>query len=167
MPNASAVTRATTARNSDMTTVSDMVASTFCPSTVSRRMLAAIEGHVVLSEPESIATLLHPSPGGDGASDEGKVALLRALIGVLGQPRFEGERRSFVKFDPWQIHQFDSFQIEEQGRIGQRRHNLVRLFRVKFSPLNPHKKKVYQVDFRVDPTAPEGIRDIEGYSYSK
>jgi len=38
---------------------------------------------------------------------------------------------------------------------------------VKFSPLNPHKKKVYKVDFRVDPTAPEGIRDIEGYTYSK
>ena len=33
---------------------------------------------------------------------------------------------------------------------------------VKFSPLNPHKQKNYTVDFRVDPQAPEGIRDIEG-----
>jgi len=38
---------------------------------------------------------------------------------------------------------------------------------VKFSPLNPQKKKVYTVDFTVDPSAPEGVRDIEGYTFSK
>jgi hypothetical protein len=38
---------------------------------------------------------------------------------------------------------------------------------VKFSPLNPQKKKVYTVDFQVDPAAPEGVRDIEAYSFSK
>jgi len=38
---------------------------------------------------------------------------------------------------------------------------------VKFTPLNPQKKKVYKVDFQVDPAAPEGVRDIEGYSFSK
>ena len=38
---------------------------------------------------------------------------------------------------------------------------------VKFTPLNPQKKKVYKVDFQVDPTTPEGVRDIEGYSFSK
>jgi hypothetical protein len=38
---------------------------------------------------------------------------------------------------------------------------------VKFTPLNPQKKKVYKVDFQVDPSAPEGVRDIEGYSFSK
>ena len=38
---------------------------------------------------------------------------------------------------------------------------------VKFTPLNPQKKKVYTVDFQVDPAAPEGVRDIEGYSFSK
>jgi len=38
---------------------------------------------------------------------------------------------------------------------------------VKFSPLNPQKQKVYKVDFTVDPTAPEGVRDIEGYTFSK
>ncbi|MEO5805314.1 hypothetical protein [Devosia sp.] len=38
---------------------------------------------------------------------------------------------------------------------------------VKFTPLNPQKQKVYKVDFQVDPKAPEGVRDIEGYSFSK
>lgn len=38
---------------------------------------------------------------------------------------------------------------------------------VKFTPLNPQKKKVYKVDFQVDPSTPEGVRDIEGYSFSK
>lgn len=38
---------------------------------------------------------------------------------------------------------------------------------VKFSPLNPQKKKVYKVDFRVDSKAPEGVRDIDSYSFAK
>jgi hypothetical protein len=38
---------------------------------------------------------------------------------------------------------------------------------VKFTPLNPQKKKVYSVDFQVDPAAPEGVRDIPAYSFSK
>ena len=38
---------------------------------------------------------------------------------------------------------------------------------VKFSPLNPQRQKVYTVDFAVDPSAPEGVRDIEGYTFSK
>ena len=38
---------------------------------------------------------------------------------------------------------------------------------VKFTPLNPQKQKVYKVDFQVDPLAPEGVRDIEGYAFSK
>jgi hypothetical protein len=38
---------------------------------------------------------------------------------------------------------------------------------VKFTPLNPQKQKVYKVDFRVDPKAPEGICDIDGYAFVK
>jgi len=38
---------------------------------------------------------------------------------------------------------------------------------VKFSPLNPQKQKVYKVDFRVDPRAPEGVLNIDGYSFAK
>jgi hypothetical protein len=38
---------------------------------------------------------------------------------------------------------------------------------VKFTPLNPQKRKEYKVDFRVDPKAPEGVRDIEGYAFVK
>lgn len=38
---------------------------------------------------------------------------------------------------------------------------------VKFSPLNPQRKKVYTVDFQVDPNAPEGVRDIEAHSFEK
>lgn len=38
---------------------------------------------------------------------------------------------------------------------------------VKFTPLNPQKKKVYTVDFTVDPSTAEGVRDIDGYTFSK
>ncbi len=38
---------------------------------------------------------------------------------------------------------------------------------VKFSPLNPQKKKVYTIDFRVDPDAPEGIVDIDPRTLEK
>jgi hypothetical protein len=38
---------------------------------------------------------------------------------------------------------------------------------VKFTPLNPQKQKVYSVDFTVDPSTAEGVRDIEGYTFSK
>ncbi|MNL55337.1 hypothetical protein D3C87_1787450 [compost metagenome] len=38
---------------------------------------------------------------------------------------------------------------------------------VKFSPLNPQKKKVYTVDFQVDPAAPEGVRDVAAHSFEK
>lgn len=38
---------------------------------------------------------------------------------------------------------------------------------VKFSPLNPQRKKVYTVDFEVDPTNPEGIRDIPAFTFEK
>jgi hypothetical protein len=38
---------------------------------------------------------------------------------------------------------------------------------VKFTPLNPQRQKVYKVDFQVDPRAPEGVRDIEGYAFVK
>lgn len=38
---------------------------------------------------------------------------------------------------------------------------------VKFSPLNPQKKKVYTVDFQVDPAAPEGVRDIPAHTFEK
>jgi len=38
---------------------------------------------------------------------------------------------------------------------------------VKFTPLNPQKQKEYKVDFRVDPSAPEGVRDIDAYAFVK
>ena len=38
---------------------------------------------------------------------------------------------------------------------------------VKFSPLNPQKKKIYTVDFQVDPAAPEGVRDIAAHTFAK
>jgi hypothetical protein len=38
---------------------------------------------------------------------------------------------------------------------------------VKFSPLNPQKKKIYTVDFEVDPTTPEGVRDIPAFTFEK
>ncbi|ODT76285.1 MAG: hypothetical protein ABS76_31715 [Pelagibacterium sp. SCN 64-44] len=38
---------------------------------------------------------------------------------------------------------------------------------VKFTPLNPQKQKIYTVDFRVDPDAAEGVRNIEPYTFGK
>jgi hypothetical protein len=38
---------------------------------------------------------------------------------------------------------------------------------VKFSPLNPQRKKIYTVDFEVDPSNPEGIRDIPAFTFEK
>ncbi|GAA5120284.1 hypothetical protein JIN84_20565 [Luteolibacter yonseiensis] len=73
-----------------------------CGSTLVSRMLAALPGHIVLSEPPPLDALLRTDLR--GADDEIRIAWLRAWVGIMGRPR-NGERGLFVKLDAW--HVFD------------------------------------------------------------
>lgn len=71
-----------------------------CGSTLAAQSLAALPNSVVLSEPEPFDTLLQwliatQAPNGD--------ALLRGLIGAMGQPRRTEDRQLFLKTDCWHI----------------------------------------------------------------
>jgi hypothetical protein len=65
-------------------------------------MLAALPEHIVLSEPPPLDALLRTEAR--GASDEQRIAWLRAWVSAMGQPR-NGEERLFLKLDAW--HTFD------------------------------------------------------------
>lgn len=71
-----------------------------CGSTLVSRMLAALPEHLVLSEPPPLDTLLRT--GRHGATDEQRIARLRAWMSAISQPR-NGEQRLFVKLDAWHI----------------------------------------------------------------
>jgi hypothetical protein len=73
-----------------------------CGSTLVSRMLAALPGHIVLSEPPPLDALLRT--GSRGADDGQRIAWLRAWVSAMGQPR-NGEERLFLKLDAW--HTFD------------------------------------------------------------
>lgn len=73
-----------------------------CGSTLVSQMLAALPDHIVLSEPPPLDALLRTEAR--GASDEQRIAWLRAWMSAMGQPR-NGEQRLFVKLDAW--HTFD------------------------------------------------------------
>jgi len=71
-----------------------------CGSTLVAQSLAALPDSVVLSEPEPFDKLLQwllaaPVPN--------QKALLRGLIGAMGQPRRAEDRRLFLKTDCWHI----------------------------------------------------------------
>jgi len=73
-----------------------------CGSTLVSQMLAALPGHIVLSEPPPLDALLRMDRR--GASDEQRIAWLRAWASAMGQPR-NGEHSLLVKLDAW--HVFD------------------------------------------------------------
>lgn len=62
-----------------------------CGSTLVSQMLAAVPRHLVVSEAPPIDAVVR------SAQDE----WLQWMIGALGQPRHDGQRRMFVKFDAW------------------------------------------------------------------
>jgi hypothetical protein len=71
-----------------------------CGSTLITRMLAAVPGHVVASEPSLLELLLDPrapAPWDEAA----RIRWLRAVVTALGWRRFGDERRLFVKLAPW------------------------------------------------------------------
>ena len=73
-----------------------------CGSTLVSQMLAALPEHIVLSEPEPLDDLLRTDRR--GATDEQRLAWLRAWMSAISQPR-NGEQRLYVKLDAW--HTFD------------------------------------------------------------
>ena len=70
-----------------------------CGSTLASRMIAADPAHLVLSEPAPFDTLLQLDWMATVPEDL-HIALLRAMLGVLGQ-RSAGATKLFVKLDSW------------------------------------------------------------------
>ncbi len=71
-----------------------------CGSTLVSQMLAALPAHIVLSEPPPLDALLRTDR--IGATDEQRIAWLRAWMSAMSQPR-NGEQRLCVKLDAWHI----------------------------------------------------------------
>lgn len=72
-----------------------------CGSTLAAQMLAALDRHVVVSEAPPLDAVVQLGRADIG--DAAQVALLRAMVGALGQARNPGEVRYFVKLDSWHI----------------------------------------------------------------
>ena len=73
-----------------------------CGSTLAGRMLRAVPGHAVASEPEPLDAVLQWAML-SGAPHEEQVAALRAVVAALGRDRIPGQRRFFVKTDAWHV----------------------------------------------------------------
>lgn len=73
-----------------------------CGSTLVSQMLASLPEHIVLSEPPPLDALLRTDHR--GATDEQRIAWLRAWLSIISQPRND-EQRLYVKLDAW--HTFD------------------------------------------------------------
>jgi hypothetical protein len=67
-----------------------------CGSTLFAQMAASLPDSVVISEAPPVDQVLRGE-----ADDEARIERLRALLGVLGEPRRAADRRFFVKFDAW------------------------------------------------------------------
>ena len=67
-----------------------------CGSTLISQMLVASSANIVVSEASPIDAVVRLE-----ASEDERVALLRAMVGALGQARTPGETRYFLKLDSW------------------------------------------------------------------
>jgi hypothetical protein len=74
---------------------------THCGSTLVSRMLAAGKTRLALGEPQPLDLAMRLCAGG-GLDDTTQLALLRGVVGALGEPR-RGETELFVKLDAWHI----------------------------------------------------------------
>jgi hypothetical protein len=70
-----------------------------CGSTLAAQMLAAVDGHVVVSEAPPLDAVVQLCR----ADETAHAPLLRAMVGALGQVRIPGEVRYFVKLDSWHV----------------------------------------------------------------
>ena len=71
-----------------------------CGSTLAAQMLAAVPGHIVMSEPEPVDAVVQWAAT-SGASFARQVAALRAVVAALGRDRERGATRYFMKLDAW------------------------------------------------------------------
>ena len=78
-----------------------------CGSTLLAHLLGRLDGALVLSEPGPVDSLIR---AGRRLGRDRQLALLRAMVGALGQARAPGQNRLFVKFDAWNTLQHDLIQ---------------------------------------------------------
>lgn len=74
-----------------------------CGSTLTAQMLAAVPEHLVLSEAGPIDRVLRAHWARPQIGDDDRCTWLRWMVGALGQPRDDRQRRLFVKFDAWSV----------------------------------------------------------------
>lgn len=72
-----------------------------CGSTLVAQMLAALERHIVLSEPEPLDWALRLPSFQPGLTEAQQTLWLRAMLSALGNRRDRSADRLFVKFDAW------------------------------------------------------------------
>lgn len=80
-----------------------------CGSTLIAQALATLPDSVVLSEPESLNTLLKWLAALPVGQEDLSANALRALLSALGQPRRAQDRRLFLKAACWNITQAERF----------------------------------------------------------
>jgi hypothetical protein len=74
-----------------------------CGSTLVAQMLAASPANIVIAEAPPLDAVISVDAAAAGLDAAGHAALLRAMVGALGQPRGEA-RCVFLKLDSWHIH---------------------------------------------------------------
>lgn len=72
-----------------------------CGSTLVSQMLAASARHIVISEAEPIDTVVQARRARPDLPEEEQIAMLRSVVGTLGQMRSGDEQHFFVKLDSW------------------------------------------------------------------
>jgi len=72
-----------------------------CGSTLAAQMLAGLDSQVVVSEAPPIDAVVQLERAAAGPHTAAHTALLRAMVGALGQVRAPGQSRYFVKLDCW------------------------------------------------------------------
>ena len=71
-----------------------------CGSTLAARMLMAVPGHLVASEPEPLDAVVQWATL-SGAPHDDQIAALRSVVAALGRKRSTDQRRFFIKLDAW------------------------------------------------------------------
>ncbi len=72
-----------------------------CGSTLVSQQLAALPDTIVISEAPPLDAILRAHFHDAALTEERRCALLRAMVGALGQPRMPQDKNYFIKFDAW------------------------------------------------------------------
>jgi hypothetical protein len=73
-----------------------------CGSTLISQMLAALDSHIVVSEPPMLDAILRAHYTAAWVDENTRIQWLRGLLSALAQPR-NGETRFVVKLDAWSV----------------------------------------------------------------